>query len=57
MPFKHGLCHFYSEFKYLFCDMQGLLAKNVGGSDQQPRGTSYQQSTVDDATKRKACPA
>lgn len=27
MLFKYGLCHIYSEFKYLFCDTQGLLVK------------------------------
>lgn len=31
--------------------------KKAGGSDQQPRGTNYQKSVVDVATKRKACPA
>ena len=29
MLFKHGLCHIYSEFKYLFCDTQGLLTKRL----------------------------
>ena len=31
------------------------LQKNVGESDQQSRGTNYQQSAVDGATERKAC--
>lgn len=29
MLFKHGLCYIYSEFKYLFCDTQGLLTKRL----------------------------
>ena len=29
MLFKHGLCHICSEFKYPFCDTQGLLTKRL----------------------------
>ena len=60
MLFMYGLCHIYSKFKYLFCNTQGLLAKNAGlfgGKDRHPRGTNDEQNAVDGASKIKPCPA